>query len=135
MQFNFDIRPLNMTPKTPFRISRKTQTSVKNVLLRIVSGGITAYGESAPDKFYAETFSGVVDELKRFLSPRRTEHLPRHPEDIATLWRSASKKIKSRAALPGKPPDPRFLSPLLSRHLDGRMERLALADAGPHPHT
>jgi L-alanine-DL-glutamate epimerase-like enolase superfamily enzyme len=50
-------------PRHVFRISRAQRRAVRNVFLRLESGGITGYGEASPNEFYSETADSVMERL------------------------------------------------------------------------
>jgi L-alanine-DL-glutamate epimerase-like enolase superfamily enzyme len=97
--WNVEITPLNLTPKTPFRISRAAETSVNNVLLTLTRGEIAAYGEAAPDRFYDETPEKARDALKKYTDQHLAGFHPTTIPEIEEIWAHASNTMHSQSAL------------------------------------
>jgi len=85
-------------PRHVFRISRAQRRSVRNVFLRLESGGITGYGEASPNEFYAETAESVMERLsaaRTWLESLRIASVA----DLETAWTASWKWLSpSRAA-------------------------------------
>lgn len=76
---------LDLTPRHAFRISRGEKRRVRNVVVRLTSGGIEGWGEASPNPFYNETPEGVRERIhsaEALLDKAR----PEKPEDILRLW-------------------------------------------------
>lgn len=58
-----DARPLDLTLRTPFRISRGVQHTAHNVLVELSAAGQTGLGEAAPSAFYGERRETVLAAL------------------------------------------------------------------------
>lgn len=85
-------------PRRAFRISRARKTEVRNVFIRLESGGGVGYGEASPNAFYDETWNGVVAKLesaREFLETLEVESVA----DIEAAWNVAWQFLApSRAA-------------------------------------
>jgi len=98
-KFEIKISPLNIHANTPFRISRETKIEIPNVLLTLSANGFEAFGEAAPDYYYDEDRSKVIENLKQYLIPVIGDKLPETVEQIEQIWEIGFKTFKSRAAL------------------------------------
>ncbi len=71
---------LDLTPKTPFRISRSVQHAARNVLVELEDDGSVGIGEAAPSGFYGEKRETVFAALTYFADALGDN--PAHIEDI-----------------------------------------------------
>lgn len=99
MTLSAEVTPLLMTPNSTFRIARKTQTQVENVLLTLSDETVTSCGEAAPTPYYEEDLATAQSELQSFVGEGLRAPLPRTPDGVRELWRTNARRIHSQSVL------------------------------------
>lgn len=67
--FDVKIFQVDLPLKHTFAISRGSRNSVRNIIIRIESEGVTGWGEAAPNKRYGESVESAHDFLSRIRLP------------------------------------------------------------------
>lgn len=87
-----------LRPKHVFRIARGAKTATETVWVRIQEGGLTAYGEGAPQSFYGQSPTGTRKAIERF-APRLGRDLWQLEAIDTAMQRALASQPSSRCAL------------------------------------